>query len=90
MESAISGVLSDTETGVIQTITFRMATDESLQYLKAHGIDIGRRTYFRIKKKLENNKFQRLVNIGNRFADQHLQRIDKLELIEALKSKYHY
>jgi hypothetical protein len=89
VKSPISSVLSDTETAVVQTIVFRMTTIESLHYLKQHGLNIGRSTFFRVKKKLEENKLQRLVALRNRFTEHHLERIDKLELIESLMWKYH-
>lgn len=42
------------------------------------------RTYFRAKKKIESLKWQRLYRIAELFTDQHLHRIDRLELVESL------
>jgi hypothetical protein len=68
----------------------RLNPNESLQYLKESGFDISERTYFRYKKKVETMKWDRLLYTANRFTDQHLERIDKLELVEQLMWKnYH-
>ncbi len=80
-------ILSDTEKAVVETMTMRMLPNEALQYLKDCGIKISKRSYFRYKAKLEAMKFQRLMHIAERFTDQHLQRIDKLELVEHLMWK---
>src|SRR5213594_780768 len=45
------------------------------------------RTFFRCRKKVEASKWQRLYHIAELFIDQHLERIDKLELIESLMWK---
>jgi hypothetical protein len=82
-------VLSDTQKVVVQTITMRLHTEDALSYLKDCGIKMARRNYFRYKK-VESLKWQRLMNIANLFTDQHLQRMDKLELVEELMRKnYH-
>ena len=80
-------VLSDTERAVVETITMRMLPNEALQYLKDCGIEVSRRSYFRHKAKLEASKWERLMSIAERFTEQHLQRIDKLELVESLMWK---
>jgi hypothetical protein len=77
-------MLSDTEKAVVETITMRLNTKEALQYMKDAGQEICERTYFRQKKKVESLKWERLVHIANMFTGQHLQRIDKLELVEHL------
>jgi hypothetical protein len=88
--SARLSILSDTEKAVVQTITMKLHPDEALTYLKDCGIKMARRSYFRHKKKVESMKWQRLVHTANMFTDQHLQRIDKLELVEELMWKnYH-
>jgi hypothetical protein len=80
-------VLGDTERAAVETITMRMLPNEALQYLKDCGIEISRRSYFRHKAKLEASKWERLMSIVERFTEQHLQRIDKLELVESLMWK---
>jgi hypothetical protein len=80
-------MLSDTEKAVVETITMRLNTKEALQYMKDAGQEICERTYFRQKKKVESLKWERLIHIANFFTEQHLQRIDKLELVESLMWK---
>ena len=79
----MSSMLSDTGKAVVETIRMRLSTEHALQYLKDNGFSISRATYFRHKKKLEEKKLQRLSHLANiGFEDQHLARIDGLELIE--------
>jgi hypothetical protein len=80
-------ILTDTEQAVLQTMTMQMSPMKALEYLKGVGVDISKRTYFRCKKKVESTKWQRLYRIAELFTDQHLQRIDRLELIESLMWK---
>ena len=84
------GVLSDTEKIIVDTMTMRMLPNEALAYLKENGIEISRRSYFRLKAKLEAGKWDRLLSIAQRFTDQHLERIDKLHLVESLMWKNYY
>lgn len=65
----------------------RLSTEQALQYLQDHGLKLSRATYFRYKRKVEEKKLERLshmVQIG--FQDQHLDRIDNIEL--ALKEMW--
>lgn len=80
-------ILTDTETAVLQTMTMGMNPSKSIEYLKGVGIDICKRTYFRAKKRIEETKWQRLYRIAELFTDQHLHRIDRLELVESLMWK---
>jgi hypothetical protein len=80
-------ILSDSEQAVLQTMTMQLNPKKALEYLKGLGIDISERTYFRCKKKVESTKWQRLYHIAELFIDQHLERIDKLELVESLMWK---
>ena len=77
-------ILTDTERAVVETITMRMHTDEALAYLKDCGITMVKRSYYRHKKKVEAMKWQRLIHAANLFTHQHLQRMDRLELVEKL------
>ena len=79
-----TALLTDTETAVLQTMTMGMSPMKALEYLKRVGIDISKRTYFRCKKKVESTKWQRLYRIAELFTDQHLQRIERLQLVEHL------
>jgi len=62
----------------------KLLPDQALTYLKDCGIKMARRSYFRYKKKVESMKWERLVQTANLFTEQHLQRLDKLELVEEL------
>ena len=79
-----SALLTDSEQAVLQTMTMQMSPKKALEYLKNIGIDMSERTYFRHRKKVEATKWQRLYRIAELFTDQHLQRIDRLELVESL------
>jgi hypothetical protein len=81
-------ILSDTEKAVVETITMRMHTDEALAYLKDCGITMVKRSYYRHKKKVESLKWERLMHAANLFTYQHLQRMDRLELVEQLWKHY--
>ena len=67
-----------------------MSPKKALEYLKDVGVDMSERTYFRCKKKVESTKWQRLYRIAELFTDQHLARIDRLELVESLMWKNYY
>jgi hypothetical protein len=67
---------------IIQTIVMRLSEKESLDYLKDRGFDISVPYYYKLKKKITESRFDRLSLIGKtQFVDQHLERIDQLELI---------
>jgi hypothetical protein len=80
-------VLTDSEKAVVETMTMKMHIKFALQYLKDNRHDMSERTYFRHKKRIESLKWQRLYHIAELLTDQHLQRIDKLELVEHLMWK---
>jgi hypothetical protein len=82
-----SALLTDSEQAVLKTMTMQLNPKQALEYLKGVGIDISERTYFRCKKRVEATKWQTLYHIAELFTDQHLQRIDKLELVESLMWK---
>ena len=59
-----------------------MTEAESLSYLKNEGFQISPAKFYRIKKDIEDTKFERLSRIASReFVSQHLERIDQLEFI---------
>lgn len=84
-------MLNDTERHVMECIRMRLTEAQSFAYLKANDHDISRRTFYRIKGKLEAEKFKRLSQIAQMgFVDQHLERIDHLEIIQKLMwENYH-
>ena len=80
-------ILTDNERAVLDTLTMKLNSPQALEYLKRNGIEISERTYFRCKKRIESLKWQRLYHIAELFTDQHLERIDKLQLVESLMWK---
>lgn len=85
-----SVLMTDSEQAVVHCITMRLNIRQALQFLKDEGFDMCERTYYRYKKKVESMKWERLVHTANLFTEQHLQRLDKLELVEQLMWKnYH-
>jgi hypothetical protein len=78
-------ILNDTQKAVVDTMTMRLSTKKSLEYLKEHGFDMSQRNYFRQKKKIQSLKLKRLYHIAKiGFEEQHLERIDQLKLIQEL------
>jgi len=65
----------------------RLNLREALEYLKNTGFELSERTYFRYKKKVESLKWQRLQHAANLFTQQHLEKMDRLELIDQLMWK---
>ncbi len=69
---------------IIQTIVMRLSEKESVQYLKDRGFEISVPYYYRLKKNIQQSRFDRLNLIAKtQFVDQHLERIDQLELINS-------
>ena len=54
---------------------------ESLEYVREQGYWLSRAQYYRIKKRIQDSKFNRLNQIAKGFVDYHLERLDTLELI---------
>jgi hypothetical protein len=77
-------VLNDKERAVIDTITMRFHAPEALIYLKKLGMEMGIATYYRYRKKVENMKLERMQFIAQHFQELHLEKIDRLELIDRL------
>lgn len=76
-------MLNETERAVLESIRMRLSTEQALTYLADFGFTISRAKYFRIKKKLDNCKLQRLYHMASiGFVDQHLERLDKFEMVE--------
>ena len=60
----------------------RLSEKESLEYLHDKGFKISRDSYYRLKRNLQKSRFDRLNLIAkSQFVDQHLERIDQLELV---------
>jgi hypothetical protein len=74
-------ILNDSQKAIVDTITMRLDTKQSLAYLKEHGYEMKERTYFRQKKKIESLKLKRLYHIAKiGFEDQHVERINTIEI----------
>jgi hypothetical protein len=84
-------MLNDTENLVLQTIRMRLRGKEAISYLQAHGTKITMQHYYKVKGKLDSEKLNRLHEIGQYgFVDQHLERIDNLELVQELLWKNYW
>ena len=60
----------------------KLSEKESLVYLKDRGFEISAMHLYRLKKGIQQSRFDRLNLIAKtQFVDQHLERIDQLELI---------
>ena len=77
-------VLNDTQRAIVEVMTMRLLAPQALEYLKNAGHEMSRAKYFRQRKKIEEMKLERMHHIAKYFPDQHLERIDRCELIEKL------
>lgn len=60
----------------------RLTEKESLSHLKDNGFEISANHFYRLKRQIQESRFDRLSLIAKQgFVDQHLERIDQLELI---------
>jgi hypothetical protein len=67
---------------IIQCMVMRLSQKESIEYLKDKGFEISNMSLYRYRKEITDSRFQRLSFIAkSQFVDQHLERIDQLELI---------
>ena len=63
-------------------MVMRLTQNESMQYLHDRGFTISVPQFYRLKKSIQQSRFDRLSLIAkSQFVDQHLERIDQLELI---------
>ena len=85
--------LTDRQQAVVETMRMRLTERQAMAYLAsdAIGFPMSERTLYREKRKLNNLKFQRLALIAaSGFQDQHVERIDNLEMIQKLMwQNYH-
>jgi hypothetical protein len=76
-------MLNDTDKIVQETIILRLTEKEALEYLNDHGFQMSRAKYFRHKRKVEETTLQRLYTVVKYgFPKQHMEKIDKLEMVE--------
>ncbi len=75
--------LDERERLVVNCQIMRLREEEALAYLRAHGFEIRKSTYYCIKSRLAATKLNRLYGIARKgFVDQHLERLDQLELVQ--------
>ena len=76
-------ILSDTQKAVVDTITMKLNLAHALDFLKNAGFPMGKRTYYRHKKKIQELKLERMQFIAKvAYEEQHLERLDTMEMIE--------
>jgi hypothetical protein len=67
---------------IIQTMVMKLSEKQSMEYLHDKGFKISRDSFYRLKRNIQQSRFDRLSLIAKtQFVDQHLERIDQLELI---------
>lgn len=63
-------------------MVMKLSEVESINYLKDRGFKISSQHFYRLKKAIKESRFDRLTLIAKtQFVDQHLERIDQLELV---------
>ena len=68
---------------IIQVMAMNLSEKESLTYLEDRGFKISRAYFFKLQKQIKESRFDRLHLIAKQeFVDQHLERIDTLNLIQ--------
>ena len=77
-------LLDDKERAVIETVVMRCHYQDSLTYLKERGMEMSTATYYRFKKRLEAKRHDRMQWIADHFGYLHLEKIDKLHLVEKM------
>ena len=76
-----SSILTERQNAVVETIRMRLSEQQSLEYLKEVGFTCSPATFYREKKTVEEMKLKRLYHIASiGFVDQHLDRVDNIEL----------
>lgn len=83
-------ILSDSQKVILDTITMGFHPVQALHYLKDAGHEMSERTYYRQKKKIQEMMFERMKYIAEHFREQHLERIDKCEIVERLMWENYY
>ena len=67
---------------IIEIMVKGLSEKQALSYLKDNGFEISDYHLYRLKKKIKEPRFDRLSLIVKQgFVDQHLERINQLELI---------
>ena len=79
--------LNATEMEVIMAQDITSSENDALQYLKEHGYEMHRATYYRTLARIDVESGKRLYEIAKYQKERHRARIDKLEVIEKLMWK---
>jgi hypothetical protein len=67
---------------IIEIMVKGLTEKQALSYLKDNGFEISDYHLYRLKKKIKESRFDRLNLVAKQgFVDQHLERIDQLELV---------
>lgn len=75
--------ISERERGVIEAMSMHLNEREALEYLKTYGFEMSRASLYRHKNNLKKRTRERLHIIAAKtFEEQHLERIDELELVK--------
>jgi hypothetical protein len=76
-------ILSDSQKAVLDTIVMKLKLNQSLEYMEHVGHKISERTYYRQRKQIQDMKLERMRFIAKvTYEEQHLERLDRMELIE--------
>lgn len=73
--------LNATELLVIATKTQRLSEVEALEYLKSHGVEMSRDTYYRTLGRVSSQSKKRLFEICKNMNERYVERIDDVEFI---------
>ena len=66
---------------IMRCMLMRFNEKESLEYVREQGYQLSSARHYRIKKRIQDSKFDRLNEKIKGFVDHHLERLDTLELI---------
>jgi len=77
--------ISERERAVVETMRMFLNEREALEYLKTYGFEMSRASLYRHKNNLKKKTRERLHIIAAKtYEEQHIERIDELELIKKL------
>ena len=88
-------MLNDLEIAIVSTKAMRFTEDEAMAYLKTHGFDVSKRTYYRISGHISAETRKRAFEHAKNFLPDHIDTIDELLNIkkmmyqEAIKEEDH-
>jgi hypothetical protein len=65
-------MLSDSEKAIVEAITMRLHVSQALQYLEGVGYPMSEWKYYRLKKKINDRKLERMHYITKYFPDTNI------------------